>query len=148
MGTELKNVISKQGSATKVRVRVKYDPALALTGQTYGPWRYLSSYLGGGEVSPAPDEAANPMAETIKRKVAANGSVLVYPNPAYDKFSIDLIDAGTVSHVRVLTSGGKLVLQAGSQRDIDVSKLAPGKYIVLVGKADGTQTSHSILISR
>ncbi|KQS28120.1 FG-GAP-like repeat-containing protein [Dyadobacter sp. Leaf189] len=148
LGTELKNVISKQGNATKVRVRVKYDPTLALTGQTYGPWRYLSSYLGGGGVSPAPEEGASPLAETIKRKVAANESVLVYPNPAYDRFSIDLKDGGTVSQVRVLTSNGKLVLQTASQRDVDVSKLASGKYIVLIVKADGSQSSHSILTSK
>ncbi|WP_035333341.1 FG-GAP-like repeat-containing protein [Dyadobacter crusticola] len=148
LGTELKNVITKQGNATKVRVRVKYDPALALTGQTYGPWRYLSSHLGGGGVSPVPEEEVSPMAETIRRKVAASGSVLVYPNPASDAISIDLKDSGTITQVRVLTSDGKLVLQSGSQRDVDVSKLAPGKYIVLVGKADGSHSSHSILISR
>ncbi|WP_035362224.1 FG-GAP-like repeat-containing protein, partial [Dyadobacter alkalitolerans] len=31
-GVEMKSVIAKQGTSTKVRVRVKYDPALALTG--------------------------------------------------------------------------------------------------------------------
>jgi len=40
--TELKNAVVKPGIATKIRVRVKYDPVLAITGQVYGPWRYVS----------------------------------------------------------------------------------------------------------
>lgn len=40
--TELKASIKKPGANTKIRVRVKYDPALAITGQVYGPWRYIS----------------------------------------------------------------------------------------------------------
>ncbi|MCF2502525.1 FG-GAP-like repeat-containing protein [Dyadobacter sp. CY107] len=40
--TELKNVIVKPGFNTKVRARIKYDPALAITGQIYGPWRYVN----------------------------------------------------------------------------------------------------------
>ena len=33
--------------STKVRVRVKYSPVLAITGQMYGPWRYMPGYLNG-----------------------------------------------------------------------------------------------------
>lgn len=40
--TELKNAIVKPGFNTKVRARIKYDPALAITGQIYGPWRYVN----------------------------------------------------------------------------------------------------------
>ncbi len=45
-GTELKSLVTKVASlSTKVRVRVKYDPVLAITGQMYGPWRYMPGYL-------------------------------------------------------------------------------------------------------
>ncbi|MBL0055236.1 MAG: FG-GAP repeat protein [Chitinophagaceae bacterium] len=46
-GVELKNVITKLlgGRYTKLRARVKYNPALAITGQVYGPWRYVSNII-------------------------------------------------------------------------------------------------------
>ncbi len=47
-GIELKNIISKMpgGHYTKVRTRIKYNPATAITGQVYSPWRYttINSY--------------------------------------------------------------------------------------------------------
>ncbi|MCF0063966.1 FG-GAP-like repeat-containing protein [Dyadobacter chenwenxiniae] len=60
-GIELKSVVAKQGPSTKVRVRVKYDPTLALTGQLYGPWRYLPSYLVGNSIAPAPEDVVDDM---------------------------------------------------------------------------------------
>lgn len=46
-GTELKNVADKlQGRLTQIRVRVKYNPATAITGQLYGPWRYVQTVSG------------------------------------------------------------------------------------------------------
>jgi hypothetical protein len=48
-GTELKHQIAKLTGhkATYIRVRVKYDPVTAITGQVYGPWRYPEGYLRG-----------------------------------------------------------------------------------------------------
>ena len=47
-GAELKRLVIKVASlSTKVRVRVKYSPVLAITGQMYGPWRYMPGYLNG-----------------------------------------------------------------------------------------------------
>ena len=47
-GAELKRLVIKVASlSTKVRVRVKYSPVLAITGQMYGPWRYMPAYLSG-----------------------------------------------------------------------------------------------------
>jgi hypothetical protein len=48
-GTELKNQIAKMNptKATYIRARVKYDPATAITGQVYGPWRYPEGFLRG-----------------------------------------------------------------------------------------------------
>ncbi len=58
-GLELKEVISKlngAGKYTKVRARVKYNPALAITGQVYGPWRYVSSVIDGNNLGALPVE--------------------------------------------------------------------------------------------
>ncbi|MBK8609502.1 MAG: FG-GAP repeat protein [Chitinophagaceae bacterium] len=58
-GIELKEVISKllgAGKYTKVRARVKYNPALAITGQVYGPWRYVSAVIDGNSLGALPLE--------------------------------------------------------------------------------------------
>jgi len=51
-GVELKNLIDKPGggagiTATKVRARLRFHPATAITGQVFGPWRYMPGYLDG-----------------------------------------------------------------------------------------------------
>jgi len=46
-GTELKYNVQKAGLQNKVRVRVEYDKATAITGQVYGPWRYPAGYTQG-----------------------------------------------------------------------------------------------------
>ncbi|SDG90059.1 Por secretion system C-terminal sorting domain-containing protein [Dyadobacter soli] len=46
-GIELKTVVDKlPGRLTDVRARVKYNPATAITGQLYGPWRYVETVSG------------------------------------------------------------------------------------------------------
>ncbi|MFN8242848.1 MAG: FG-GAP-like repeat-containing protein [Ferruginibacter sp.] len=46
-GTELKNNAQKRGKQTKIRARVEYSKATAITGQVYGPWRYPPGYTMG-----------------------------------------------------------------------------------------------------
>ncbi|MCB0765282.1 MAG: FG-GAP repeat protein, partial [Flavobacteriales bacterium] len=51
-GVELKQLIDKPIgttaiTATKVRTRVRYDPVTAITGQVFGPWRYMPGYQNG-----------------------------------------------------------------------------------------------------
>jgi len=46
-GIELKNQVQKRGRQTKIRARVEYDKATAITGQVYGPWRYPPGYTMG-----------------------------------------------------------------------------------------------------
>jgi FG-GAP repeat/Secretion system C-terminal sorting domain/FG-GAP-like repeat len=56
-GTELKNIINKLGAVgryTKVRARVKYDVTTAITGQIYGPWRYVSNIIDGNKLGALP----------------------------------------------------------------------------------------------
>lgn len=43
-GTELKTPVNKVGFDNKIRARAKYSMLKALTGQIYGPWRFLPTY--------------------------------------------------------------------------------------------------------
>ena len=50
-GVELKNLVVKllgTSKYTKLRARVKYNPATAITGQVYGPWRNVENVINGG----------------------------------------------------------------------------------------------------
>ncbi len=69
-GVELKNIINKlngAGKYTKVRARVKYSPALAITGQVYGPWRYVSSVIDGNNLGALPIELISFKAAWIQK---------------------------------------------------------------------------------
>ncbi|MCB9165329.1 MAG: FG-GAP repeat protein [Flavobacteriales bacterium] len=51
-GTEVKNLVDKLLIATpictnKIRARIRYNRATAITGQVFGPWRYMPGYLDG-----------------------------------------------------------------------------------------------------
>ena len=151
-GTELKSVIAKQGSSTKVRVRVKYDPALALTGQLYGPWRYLPAYLVGNSIAPAPEDVVDDMSETVKRKVEAsdlfkNEKILVYPNPATDKIFIDTNNPDSISHLQLFTLNGNSIYKT-TKDNIDVRGIESGMHILVVSYKDGSQTSRKVMIGK
>ncbi|TLV03106.1 FG-GAP-like repeat-containing protein [Dyadobacter luticola] len=145
-GAELKNVIAKQGAATKVRARVKYDPVLALTGQTYGPWRYLPSYLSGGGVGPVPEEKT---AETVRVKTLKNDPVMIYPNPVSDRLTVRSSESSPVANLQLFSALGREVRssQAG-ETEMSVTDLVGGTYILVVSHMDGTQSSHKILIKK
>ncbi|CAG5069244.1 hypothetical protein DYBT9623_01980 [Dyadobacter sp. CECT 9623] len=150
MGTELKNVIPKQGPATKVRVRVKYDPVLALTGQTYGPWRYLPSYLTGNGTAPVPDER---MQETVSRKATSveglGVKVIIYPNPVSDRLLITELDKSKVANVQIVSNLGRSLYKSNNaESEIDVSGFSPGVYILILKYTDGSQSTHRIAVKR
>jgi hypothetical protein len=150
-GSALGASISKTGIATKIRVRVRYSPVLAITGQMYGPWRYLQSQLAGYNNAPVPEEA---MDETIKRKAftrlaEGQNSVTLYPNPVSDRLLIRSKNTGNIRSVRLLTAGGKLVYQTLTPiGEVDVRNLDAGMYILVVTQQDGSQTSHKVIVKR
>ncbi|MDR6808332.1 hypothetical protein J2Y45_005318 [Dyadobacter sp. BE34] len=148
-GTELISIQGKVGNfVTKVRVRVRYSPTLAITGQMYGPWRYVQRQLAGYTNPPVPEEA---MAETIKRKVEPEieTSVSLFPNPASDRLSIQVSDPSDVRGVCLYNTSGTPVFESQRyEKDIDVSKLPGGVYILMLNRASGTSTSHRVLIRR
>lgn len=154
-GFELKNVIDKQGPSTKVRVRVKYDPVLALTGQSYGPWRYLSAYLMGNNTAPTPEEMESSIQENMRKE---DGQIenetrlertTVYPNPVIDRLNIDFRDKDQVQNLRILTASGSVVYQSKEFKSfIDVSKFSEGVYFLIITKTDGSRITRKILVSR
>ncbi|MCE7066293.1 FG-GAP-like repeat-containing protein [Dyadobacter sp. CY326] len=150
-GVELKNLVDKQGPSTKIRVRVKYDRALALTGQLYGPWRYLPAYLVGNNSAPAPEDVVDNMSETVKRKAVSvesfKDNVRIYPNPVSDKLFIETENPELTSHIQLYTSTGKSVCKT-VQNHVDVKGFESGVYILVISRKDGTQTSHKVAINR
>lgn len=148
-GSQRSGIINKSGGiATKVRARVRYSPVLAITGQMYGPWRYVQRQLAGYNNAPVPEEA---MAETIRTKAEpeVETSVTLFPNPASDRLSVQVADPSDIRAVRLYDTGGKPVFQSQRyERDIDVSTLPGGVYILMLNRASGTSTSHRILIRR
>ncbi|WP_353717488.1 FG-GAP-like repeat-containing protein [Dyadobacter sp. 676] len=154
-GLELKNVIDKQGPGTKVRVRVKYDPVLALTGQSYGPWRYLPAYLMGNSTAPVPEEEGNDLAENIEKKIIhlekgkAPELATIYPNPVSNRLNIDFKANDRVRNLKILAASGLVVYQSNTfQPFIDVSQFPEGAYVLIITKTDGSHTTRKILISR
>jgi len=154
-GLELKNVIDKQGPGTKVRVRVKYDPVLALTGQSYGPWRYLPAYLMGNSTAPAPEKVASESSEAVNSNTIhledTNESdfATIYPNPVSNKLNIDYADQRRIQYLTILTPSGAVVYQSSASVPfVDVSQFPEGTYLLVVTKTDGSRKSHSILIRR
>lgn len=146
----LGNILLKNGISTKVRVRVRYSPVLAITGQMYGPWRYVQAQLAGYNNAPVPEET---MAETIKRKVTGpvtekwQAGISVFPNPATDEIRIQHGHPDLIKSVKIFTLAGKAVIESHSQTSkIDVKGLAPGSYILVISHVDESQTSKKILI--
>jgi len=134
-------------------VRVKYDPALALTGQVYDPWRYIPAYLIGNSTAPAPENIINDMSQTIKQKSQLTEkyaeSISVYSNPASNKLTIEGGSASPIKSFELVSTQGKSVYWSSTgSNQIDVSKLAPANYILIITHQDGLRTSKKILIQR
>jgi hypothetical protein len=153
-GTELKHVIAKQGPSTKIRTRVKYDPVLAMTGQMYGPWRYLPAYLQGNSTSPVPEDSAASALDVTELNNAATlpdveHSTIIHPNPASDQLHVRLANPETIRKVRLLTASGEIVYQSAKlEKTIDLKGLPTGIYILQLLHSDGSPSSHRMVISR
>ncbi|MCF2494591.1 FG-GAP-like repeat-containing protein [Dyadobacter chenhuakuii] len=154
-GVEMKSLIAKQGTSTKVRVRVKYDPALALTGQLYGPWRYLPAYLLGNSAAPVPESVVDDMSETVRRKVGETMAekegelVYVYPNPASDRLMLKSDDFDKIKSIQMLTVTGRSVYRSSAPfTEIDVRNFAAGNYILLITHADGSVSTRKVVIEK
>ncbi|WP_353717491.1 FG-GAP-like repeat-containing protein [Dyadobacter sp. 676] len=150
-GTQNIAAVSKAaGVATRVRARVRYSPVLAITGQMYGPWRYLQSQLAGYNNAPVPEETA---AETVIRKVAntenSKTAVVPFPNPVSDKLFIKTENADQIRSVRFFAPDGKLLYQSQNvAAGVDVSRLDTGVYLLQVSRKDGSHSSHKVIVDK
>lgn len=140
-GSELKNKIIKQGPATKLRVRVKYNPALALTGQVYGPWRYLSGPLAGTTSAPAPKVS------DIEPKENGTITTYVYPNPTASELHIRAGENLKIAGATLLAADGSVIrIWKSDLKKLDLKGTHPGHYILRIRYTDATESSHSIVL--
>jgi hypothetical protein len=138
---ELKSKVAKVGLNTEVRARVRYDRSQALTGQVYGPWRYLTGHIAGTATAPVPENAPKQHAET---RVAGT---YVYPNPASSAFSIQTHTHGKIRRSELLTAGGKTVRSwQNPSGSLNIKGIPPGKYILRVTYSDLTESSHFVML--
>ncbi|GGM84416.1 hypothetical protein GCM10010967_15330 [Dyadobacter beijingensis] len=148
-GKELKSLVPKLTPETKVRARVKYELATALTGQVYGPWRYLPAFLSGQSVAPPPQDIASNLrmqAEVLENAVE---SVSVYPNPASEKLFIRANPQNAVTGVKLVSGSGNVIFHAGRpQQEIDLKGITPGMYILVTKHADGSEMAHKVAVRK
>jgi hypothetical protein len=137
---ELKSKVAKQGLMTNLRARVHYDPSQALTGQVYGPWRYLSGNIAGMSAAPAPEDISHK-----REKVDAKGSY-VYPNPATSLLNVQAGIGEKILRSTLITANGKIVRTWKSSKALDLSNIPRGNYILRLTYSDSTESSHPILI--
>ncbi|MCF0073617.1 FG-GAP-like repeat-containing protein [Dyadobacter sp. CY261] len=144
IGIELKALIVKQGISTKIRARVKYNPALALTGQAYGPWRYLPAYLMGNSATPPPER--NRDLQKIIGNKRENDKAIVYPNPAYDILNIRSDKLAPIRSLTLSTNEGKIIFQSFTPLEtLDLSVLQSGHYVLNIIYTDGSQISQNVI---
>ncbi|SEI66352.1 FG-GAP repeat-containing protein [Dyadobacter sp. SG02] len=139
-GSELKSKVNKQGISTNLRVRIKYNPALALTGQMYGPWRYLIGILTGTTCTPVPIHAGS------EDKAVAEAAY-VYPNPAATVLHVDKGKLTIVGSVLMTREGVPLRTWKGSSDKLDLRGIRPGSYILRVRYADAHESTHSVVLN-
>jgi hypothetical protein len=145
-GGVLKDIINKPWPANRLRVRIQYKRSTALTGQIFGPWRYVQDYILAVPVNPAPREVVS---DIISEEIFPETTepVVLYPNPVSDKLFIDA--PGQIRSVHLLTANGKTVYQSSTgEREMNVQSLASGTYIMIITHADGTRTTRKIAIKR
>lgn len=95
-------------------------------------WRLVS--VGSGPVAAKEDNLTLSLGESLENKEAA--SILIYPNPATDQFTIKLPSGDDTKKVARLYDGiGKIVASAtftGGEHIISIGHLSPGTYILRV----------------
>ena len=144
-GTELKNLIAKVSPATHVRVRVKYDPVLALTGQQYGPWRYLPDYLLGNSIAPPPQEELLTKDAALAQE--SDPAWTVFPNPVTDKIQVRSPGGASIQSLELVSPGNARIksLNAG-QQEMNVKGLPSGIYLLLIHQKDGKTSTHRVIL--
>lgn len=150
-GVQLKNLVFKTWSATRVRVRIKYELNKALTGQVYSPWRYIPEYLLYNQAATPPVLAG----EEVETAMFPDGKheykdiVSVYPNPVSDRLFIQSTDMDQVTSLQLVSANGSMAFTSTKpQTELDVKHLPAGAYVLVINRKDGSRTSHKVLIRK
>ena len=73
----------------------------------------------------------------------------VFPNPASEKLFIRSNANNTIKGVKLISPNGTVVYQgSNAQTEIDLKGLTPGMYILISKHADGSQTSHKVMVKK
>ena len=67
-------------------------------------------------------------------------SVSIYPNPVLNDLHIDLHSSIQIQEAKIYSITGQVVLQVQNKKDLDVSNLNPGIYLLKVKTSQGTIT--------
>ena len=84
----------------------------------------------------------------IRNVKFSDAGISTYPNPASDRLLIG--NYARVQQVSIRNTSGRTVLQQQTVSDqgIDVSKLAPGTYIVSLTLFDSTISTHKVVVTK
>ncbi|WP_353717495.1 FG-GAP-like repeat-containing protein [Dyadobacter sp. 676] len=140
-GAELKNTIGKPGPGTNLRIRIRYNPALALTGQIYGPWRYLAGPSAGSTSAPTP---LNPGNGPEEKPILP---ICVYPNPAASELHVRTEKNLSVTESALITTDGSVIRKwKNSPEKLDIRGIPPGRYILRIRYADAPESRHPLVL--
>lgn len=154
-GNDLKEVINKPlptYAALRVRGRIKYELTTALTGQVFGPWRYLPGYvIYAPPISPNRENAGEEFEIQAGHNLKGEYKdlVSVYPNPVSDRLFIQSTNMDQVASLQLISANGTMAFaSAKPQSEVDVKHLTAGSYILVINRKDGSKTSHRVLIRK
>ncbi|HWV33054.1 MAG TPA: FG-GAP-like repeat-containing protein [Dyadobacter sp.] len=140
-GAELKSMVEKPGPGTSLRARIRYHAALALTGQMYGPWRYVTGPATGATSAPAPLSPTNASQETTVELA------YVYPNPAAHTLHIRTKKHMSIAESSLITTRGSAIRKWISDFEkLDIRGIPPGRYILRIRYTDAPASHHSIIL--
>jgi len=120
---------------TRMRVRVTYNATpLACGNASYGE---IEDY--GIQVEDNRSE--------IERTIADNAAINLYPNPTSDFFKIELNGISTEMTVKIINLTGSVIrtFKTDGAKEIDVSSLSTGMYMVLID-AGGKSWTKKIIV--
>ncbi|GGM98143.1 hypothetical protein GCM10010967_34950 [Dyadobacter beijingensis] len=150
--TLLGNLVDKAGLTTKLRVRARYAPALAITGQVYGPWRYVQSQLAGFNNAPVPEEVTENTSDAqrpVSQLEDGASAFVAYPNPVADRLFIKIPDPGQLESIYLVNAAGRILRSyPKAVGEVDVSDLKTGAYLLVITNRDGSTSSRKVIVKR
>ena len=108
-----------------------FDASVTTPGMQYITYTYTDSSNCVGTASDSIFVDVCTAVETAE----ANNVIRVYPNPANEVLQFSSVIAG--SHIRVYDATGRIVLAQTAQRDLNVSALESGSYMLTISNAAG-----------